>query len=123
MLETGRETAAKRDIERIIEREILPFEAYFADYKRLVGEDGNIVGAISLVHKRLGGRRRFVTIHEISEALAKSGKTFSNGLLVERLKEMESAERPLVQRSPSRLDAFRIVIGMVGKLLEEGSEV
>lgn len=119
IIESGRETAARMDVERVVEYDILSNEEYFADYRRLMGEDINILNAIALCHKKAGKRRRFVNLTEISEVLARAGNPIPKTLLTSRLKEMEKAERPLVQRSPRRSDAYMIVIGMLSRLLEE----
>ena len=123
IIESGREAVARSDVEIIIKRDILPNEAFFADYKRLMGEDTHILKAISIIHKKFAKRRHFVNVDEISEILNKSGKGLPREQLTDQLKEMQKAERPLVERSPSRSDAYRIVIGLLGSILEEGEEV
>jgi hypothetical protein len=119
MSECGRQTATKLDVERVIERDILPNEEYFVDYKRLMGEDSIILRAIALCHKKAGRTRRYATINQISEVLAGFGNQLPATVLTDKLGKMQQAERPLVQRSPSRSDAYRIVIGMFSRILEE----
>ena len=119
IIESGRETATRMDVERVVEYDILSNEEYFADYRRLMGEDINILNAIAVCRKKAGKRRRFVTLTEISEVLARAGNPLPKTLLTSRLKEMENVERPLVQRSPSRSDGYMIVIGMLSIVLEE----
>ena len=119
MLLSGRDTVASKDVEDVIEKEILPNESYFINYYDLMGEDTDVLTAIALCHKKVGKRRRYVTINEISESLANLGSPKSKGVIAERLKEMERADRPLVQRSPSRADAYRIVIGILSRFLED----
>lgn len=122
MISSGRETAARTDVEEILEREILPYEPYFSDYRRLIGDDIEILRALAMARKRLGHRRRFVAIDMVADQLRGVGHYIQKSELQSRLRQMEKAERPLVERNPSRSDSYRIVIGLIERLLEEESE-
>jgi AAA+ ATPase superfamily predicted ATPase len=119
MMDTGRQTVAQQDVERVIQREILPNESYFSDYFKLIGNDRRILKAIALVHKKLGRSRRYVPIDSVLDLLNLAGEQFTRDALAAKLSEMEKSERPLLERSPNRSDAYRIVIGMLSRLLED----
>ena len=121
MILSGRETAARKDVEEILEQEILPHEPYFSDYRRLIGDDIDILRALAVARERLGHRRRFVAIDMIADQLRSIGHIIRRGELQSRLQQMEKAERPLVERNPSRGDSYRIVIGLLERLLEDES--
>jgi len=118
---SGRETVAKLDVENTVEFHILPNEEFFADYYRLMGEDQFILKAMAVCHKKAGIKRRYITINEIHDNLVSKGLSLSKESLLKKLKQMEKADRPLVQRRQSRFDSYRIVIGLLSRLLEEDS--
>lgn len=119
MLASGRETAAKEDVTRIIERDILPEQEYLYAYRKLIGEDGYILKAIAVAHRRLGRRRRFIPLETILDYIGRTGYNVSRSELSSRLTDMERAERPLVERSQTSSDAYRIVIGALSLSIEE----
>ncbi len=119
VLISGKGTVSRLDVINLVERDILPNEEYFFDYYRLMGEDKDIIKAIAICHKKVGKRRRFVSVSEILDILNTLHIDISKDILINKLEEMEKEERPLVKRSPSKSDSYRVVIGMLNSLLEE----
>jgi hypothetical protein len=117
--ETGRETVARHDVEKVVRQEILPNESYFSDYFRLIGEDDGILRAMALTHRKLGRGRRYIPLDSVLDLLNIGGGHYTRDGLSAKIAEMERAERPLLERNPTRSDSHRIVIGMISRLLED----
>jgi hypothetical protein len=119
IITSGRETVTLTDVNNTIDREILPNEAYFTDYYKLMGNDEYLLHALSFCHKKVGSKRRFILENELMETLKNFGKKISENDLNEKLNEMTKSDRPLIERNPSKHGSYRIVIGMMGTLLED----
>jgi hypothetical protein len=116
---SGKETMSKKEIEEIIDTDILPHEGYFSDYESLIGDDRPILKAITIAHEKRGKRLQFAPIEDILDQLRLDGHQISRNQLLTRLKDMELSERPLVERSPSHSESYRIVIGLLSTLIQE----
>lgn len=118
MLLSGRETAARLDIDYIVDRYIIPRETYFTDYRKLIKEDEQeIIRGIASAQVRRNRRRKgYVSVEAIYEAVRSFGTECTRPWVVSKLKEMTKGDRPLVEEKQSR---YRIIIGLLSKILEQ----
>ena len=118
MLDTGRSCVSKLDVDNVIDTEIIPNEEYFADYYRLIGNDFEYLMAIALCHQRLGKKRNYITLNEISDGILSLGSSVLEERLSKKLEDLSKTDRPLIERNPNKTKSYRIIIGMLGKILE-----
>lgn len=121
MKQSGRDVATATDVEEVIERKILPNEAYLTDYMNLVGDDALFFRSLAMAHRRVDSSRIFVPFEIIYKSLLDHGLHVSREQARQRLlDESRRTERPLIQQNPSNYEHFGLTIGLLIPLLARG---
>jgi hypothetical protein len=130
MIYSGRDIVAPFDVEETINEKILPNESTFLDYRSLIGEDEEVLWGLSLALRDVKTRRAYASVREVADQLAGRGRQYTTAEIQERFERLRADatvrtadERPLVLRSPSNANKYRLAVGLIGEHLIRRHEV
>lgn len=118
MKSSGRDAATTTDVELILAKSILPNEAYWTDYEKLLGDDRDLYRAIALAHRQVGPSRMYVPFELIYKLYTEHGPALSREAVRQRLlQEVKHDERPLIRQRPNHQTYFGLTIGLLIPIL------
>lgn len=125
MKDHGRDVVAPADIQQVIAEQLLPNESNLADYLSLIGDDWELLFGLAEALAAAPQSRRFVSVHEVGQALRQHGLEWSEDEIRDGLNKLvpsigeDVVDRPLVESASNDRNRFRLVVGLLGEYLRE----